>query len=216
MINTRIYVADISYLNSEVEFARCIKLLPSFRQSAIDGIRPVPSKIRSLGAWLLLKLMLREEGINDLEVVFKKGEQGKPYIDGEKKVCFNMSHSGDRVMCIISSSECGCDVESITRKSEKIAERFFHEDEKELLGKYTDTVQYQKEFGRLWTCKESYIKYTGKGMMEPLDSFSVINPPDGVNFYSYDMDEGYSYSCCVSDEMEKPEFTMINLATVEW
>jgi len=35
-------------------------------------------------------------------------------------------------------------------------------------------------FFRVWTAKESYIKYTGNGMSEGLASFSVFHPPCGV------------------------------------
>ncbi len=57
--------------------------------------------------------------------------------------------------------------------SEKLARRFFHPSEIAWL-----EAHGFEEFSRIWAYKESYVKYTGVGLREGLDYFSVT---DGVH-----------------------------------
>ena len=56
---------------------------------------------------------------------------------------------------------------------EKVAERFFSEAEQRYLSQYSGEEK-NKEFYRLWTMKESYMKMTGEGLGMGLDSVEII------------------------------------------
>lgn len=97
---------------------------------------------------------------------FLEEKNGKPYLEGHP-LHFNVSHSGLLWLCIAGGAPCGIDIQQEKDCSyEKIAARHFSKEEQ----------AYIKEKGlsgffRLWTMKEAYGKYTGKGFygqMPPL------------------------------------------------
>ncbi len=211
MTESRIYVAGTEAFEDPVVFEEYYGQIPEYRREKIDKIVPLQSKIASLGAGLLLKKMLSEIDLEDMKAVFGIGENGKPFLKEHQNIHFNLSHSGKRVMCILSDKQAGCDVERADRGDIKLAERFYSTEEMEYLEKIEDIVKRQKAFIDIWTGKESYIKALGKGMAEPLNGFSVFNLPDDYKWYSYDLRDAYSYSCCIKGEDKKPEIKEVSL-----
>ena len=114
-------------------------------------------------------------------------------------------------MCVLSDKEAGCDVERIDRGAIKLAERFYSADEKAYLDSIEDEEKKRKAFIDIWTGKESYIKALGKGLAEPLDSFSIFKLPDNYRLYNYDLGDDYSYACCIKGEERKPELKEVSL-----
>ncbi len=105
--------------------------------------------------------------------VCRDGEHGKPYLAGFLDVHFSITHSGGFWACAVGPDEVGLDIqEEMDNDTQAIAKRFFHPSEISWL----ETNGWE-DFFRIWTMKESFIKFTGKGLMEGLDHFSVI---DGV------------------------------------
>ena len=202
MIRTRVYIADTGALWNEETFNRLVAYVSTERRKKIDKCAKRKSKIQSLGAGLLFEKALDDAGVTDRTIIV--GDNGKPYLAG-CAVFFNLSHSGDRVMCALSGGEVGCDVQKTGKKSLKIADRFFSPSEKELLESITDENDKADMFYRLWTLKESYIKMLGTGFETPLGSFTVSmteNIPvlDGnVNKYyfkEYSLSDDYKYAVC--------------------
>ncbi|MCI9079719.1 MAG: 4'-phosphopantetheinyl transferase superfamily protein [Lachnospiraceae bacterium] len=87
----------------------------------------------------------------------------------------NISHSGDYVICVISDAEIGCDIQKMDYIDEEelteLVWNFFSYKEAIQLQKTNDKRKY---FYRLWTLKESYLKFCGDGLLKDLDSFSFI------------------------------------------
>lgn len=96
-----------------------------------------------------LKEILKENNINS-NIIYN--ENNKPYLENSNYY-FNISHSKDYIVCVLSNNEIGIDIEKITYK-ENIVNRFFNEKEKI---KSTNS----KEFTIIWTKKESYLKCLG-------------------------------------------------------
>jgi len=175
--------------------------------------------LRSLyGEICIRKVVSDTVGINPAEIIISRNGYGKPYIENVPDLHFNISHSGKWVACIISNNECGIDIEYIKDIDLKIAERFFHEDEYIfLMGKRGK--ERINCFFELWTLKESYVKYNGKGLQIPLNSFGMICEngryrvtPQSENlvFSQYDWDDDYKIAVCTVDEVEKFEKVSIN------
>lgn len=108
-------------------------------------------------------------------------ERGKPYFSDRPDIHMSVSHSGKYFVCAFSTSPVGVDIqEHVLRKGEntesaaprlkKIAARFFHPDEKEYIEK--DTFE---RFYRVWTAKEAFVKYTGKGIDGDFPSLCAIS-----------------------------------------
>ena len=113
-------------------------------------------------------------GLPNRSLVFQTGPQGKPYLANDPGIHFNLSHSGDLVVCAVSGQAVGADIERIERKADAdaIAKRFFSPDEIAYLAAQDDDTH--AAFYQIWTMKESYVKWSGQGLSAPLDSFSVL------------------------------------------
>ena len=170
----KIYIRDISgYIRDGAEkYEERLKLLPEWRYEKAMRFKFHPDRVRCAESYLLLMegLGSGEQAERICREGFFYGTNKKPYLPGESRLFFNLSHSGDRVMCIISGAECGCDVEQIKDSRDAIVRRFFHEKEKEFIDAGEDTV---RSFYKVWTLKESAMKACGEGMALAMDSFCV-------------------------------------------
>jgi 4'-phosphopantetheinyl transferase len=87
---------------------------------------------------------------------------------------FNISHSGRHVVCALSGSQVGIDVELIKPIQLSVADRFFSADERAKI--YSAPAQDRLGlFYGIWTRKESFVKMTGKGLAYPLEAFSSLD-----------------------------------------
>lgn len=111
-----------------------------------------------------------------------RGEKGKPFIVGRENVFFNLSHSGEYVVCAVSDREVGVDIEKRAKARMEVAGRFFHEREVRMLKSLSGTGQDQLFFN-YWSVKESFLKYIGTGLTRPLNSFIVTFTGERVSLY---------------------------------
>lgn len=108
-------------------------------------------------------------GEDDPRLRAAKTERGKPYFPSEPLIHCSITHSGGVWLCALSSSPVGVDLqEKRALPSPKIAQRFFNPLETEFLAARPEM------FFDVWCAKESYVKYTGEGMVCGLDGFSAV------------------------------------------
>ena len=99
----------------------------------------------------------------------------KPFLEHVSDICFSISHSGEWWSCAIAQQEVGLDIqEEHDCKAERLAKRFFHPMEVEWLEQHG-----YENFCRFWSYKESYVNYTGIGLVKGMDYYSVVKP-DGA------------------------------------
>ncbi|MBR5897304.1 MAG: 4'-phosphopantetheinyl transferase superfamily protein [Lachnospiraceae bacterium] len=214
----KVYLADISPLYDDEVFETYYKEALPYRKDKVDGLKLKKPKCRSLGAGVLLKKALEDAGV---KADFIISDNGKPALkNDELQLLFNLSHSGDRAMCVISDCPVGCDVETV-KENKRVADRFFTEAEAKLANRSAT------DFTRLWTLKESFIKATGEGLARALDSFSLDFDKDenvtGVkvdgiarkefSFYELNYEDGYRYAICVKGDTKgvKPQVEWVKL-----
>jgi len=150
------------------------------------------SKKESLAALLLLAETLRSSGTDPSGVTLEKDENGRPHIKENREIDFSLSHSGGIVACAVSTDgRVGVDIEKITDKYERVAKRFFSEAEQGI-------AKNAEDFVRVWTRKEAYYKFFGKGSLSELDS----EADDGVNIESFLLDGEYFISVCTIKTVE--------------
>lgn len=169
-MRTKLYLASAAGLEEEARFARLSGLVSAARREKLAALRHPGARRLSLGAGLLLRHALAQEGLPPAEAA--ADGHGKPFFPDLPGFCFNLSHSGDRVLCAVSPAPVGCDVELGRRADLAVARRFFHPDEISWLFALPEAGRHDG-FLRLWTCKESYVKAVGLGLALPLDSFAV-------------------------------------------
>lgn len=128
-----------------------------------------------LGEWLVRSLLLRFFRLLPEDYRLEKGEFGKPYVSGVgQNIFFNLSHSGDYIVCAFSDKETGVDIERMREAKWLVARRFFHPQEIRKL-EVAEKDGCDGLFFMYWSVKESFLKYTGSGLSCPLASFEVLN-----------------------------------------
>ena len=154
----QVYVMDVTHLDDPMENPQILEGLDNSRKEKIMRCKQENTRKQSLGAGLLLRHILECHGLSEREIHF--GLHGKPEIKG---ICFNLSHSSNMVVCAVSDKPVGCDVEKVREAPYKVADRFLNKNEKNYLEQYSGDEK-NREFYRLWTMKESYVKMTGEGL----------------------------------------------------
>lgn len=170
---------------------------------------------------LLRYVICSRTKVKNAKIQLAARTDGKPYLINNSDFFFNLSHSGSWVSCGISNQEVGVDIEECRDFIEEddllLAKRFFHPAEYAALLEASSLEEKQRLFFQFWTLKESFIKYTGKGLQTPLDSFYFsiderirIHPAQDkeLYFFSWLMKE-YRLSFC-SELNEMPEFHFVD------
>lgn len=120
------------------------------------------------------KLALRKFTLEDgITYIIERNEYGKPYIKNNPNLHFNISHTKDMIVCAVSEKSIGVDIETVRPTYNRIAEKFFSVKEQEYIFKSKDGQDVR--FCEIWTRKEAYVKWIGKGMLMPFKSFDVIH-----------------------------------------
>lgn len=141
-------------------------------------------------------LMRKERGPKDDPAPEKVWEDG---IRTEEAPYISLSHSGDYAVCAISDSPVGVDIQKIQRIRQNMLRHFFTEEEEQAFRKRYGLEECRtgqddvpdsaailphksacflsedaaREFLRLWTVKESYMKLTGTGLALGLSNVAV-------------------------------------------
>lgn len=176
---TRIFIADVSCIDIEAFLS---KVSPARREKTLR-LAGDDDKRRSLGVELLLK---KVTGRSD----YVLSENEKPFFS-DNEVFFSLAHCGDYAVCAVSDVPVGVDIELPRVGGARLAKRFFQPDEAALVYAADDP---DREFCRLWTLKESYIKYADLRLGD-IRSFSVASCAEGCSFLNKAYGE-YLIGCC--------------------
>ncbi len=212
----RLYVSDLSY--DDVFYDRWYSLMPEGRARRCDRFRNESDRQRCICAYALLvhsvtDLYDREDISGKLDI--SETGDGKPYFKNIP-VCFNISHSKERVAVALSPEKVGCDVECKSRGALAIAKRFFTAEEYSFLEGIPEGKDRDQEFTGLWTLKESVVKCLGEGIRRELNDFCLVDESGNRKrsikladsdeiFYlrEYDSENEYCYSICSTyDDIE--------------
>lgn len=203
-----LYAVNISEDISIEKFNKFLENISKEKQEKIKNSKNHKNALRTLiGDILIRYLIYKHLKFNKEDIIFDKNEFGKPYLKYCKNFYFNISHSGDWVVCAIADSEVGIDIELIKDIKLDIAKRFFSSEEygELMLKPETKRVDY---FYELWVLKESYIKAIGAGLSIPLNSFSIQpynnkvqmlskNNPTNYIFKLHNLSSDYKLAVCI-------------------
>lgn len=140
------------------------------------------------------------------EIKITTTEYGKPVLQNNPNIHFNVSHAGEYIVCTIADEPVGIDIEIIKPINMQIAKRFFAQDE---ISYILDGNQIRRFF-EVWTKKESRIKCEGYGFKKPLKSFSVFYQEDKYRYYkTYQNKKTICHVCSKKDVT--PNVRVINI-----
>ena len=111
---------------------------------------------------------------------FETATLGKPHVAGP--VSFNLSHSDDlAVVAVTENGRIGVDVERIRPMpdADDLVKRFFTPGEAQQYAA-APPLDRSATFFSTWTRKEAFLKATGVGLQQPLNSFEVDGAPSAT------------------------------------
>ena len=152
------------------------KLLSSDEKNRAKKFRFAKDSQNFIAARGILRLLVGKYlEINPAEISFQYGEFGKPCIQNDNALKFNISHSQNIALFAFTKKfNVGVDVEFVNPNIEvkDIATKFFSANE--IMNLLALPEQEQTlGFFNCWTRKEAFIKAVGEGLSFPLDKFEV-------------------------------------------
>ena len=202
-------------------YLRLYQLVSEERKKKADRYRDKEDSKRCVVAELLLRAALQDTRQIRMPSI-EYGTYGKPYVKAVDDFYYNLSHSGTWVVLGYSNNEVGVDIEQVcmTEGRKQIAAMSFTPEEQKYIFEVNDEEENAIRFSRVWTAKESYLKYLGTGLNKWMNSFSVdvdsgcvrddFIPDENVRINSLFLSKGYCISAC-----GKYSGMVINIVKVE-
>lgn len=192
----------------EQQYTEMYRAADQERRARADRFRYEDDRRRCLCADMLARKMLADaSGKTPEEITFTIGHKGKP--SANVPFYFNLSHSGDLVLCAVSDKPIGVDIEQIKPFRAGMVTRYFTETEAAYVGgdmtPSSETVTDSEicaRFYRTWTAKEAYVKMTGTGISTDLTQIRYDHDTQtvcGIKLTTPDAPEGYVISIIKSD-----------------
>ena len=210
---TELFLLRTSELEGAEAFAAAMAAVSEARRRKVERYRSEVAKRHSLGAALLMARGFAAHGLDPQQVVVEEGPNGKPFLAGGG-LFFNVSHSGDWIVAAFSTSEVGVDVEEVGAWREGVVERVTTAAERAHLAAIPEGAARTAEFYRLWTIKESFLKYLGTGLATDMRKVEVVawgpvtlrleGVPQEVSVHEFEL-PGYKLAVCGRDAVVEPQ-----------
>ncbi|MBO0999169.1 4'-phosphopantetheinyl transferase superfamily protein [Bacillus sp. SD075] len=166
-----LYICRLPVKKEESDLNKLLVHVSIERQSRIKRLVKLDDAYRSLIGDLMVRFVLKERyGSVKEGLGWRTNSFGKPFLSKYPMFHYNISHSGEYVVCAMHDAEVGVDIEKIGPFDLQLAKGFFTEEEYKQVLEAEDGLS---SFYDIWTLKESYIKAIGKGLSIPLHSLNV-------------------------------------------
>lgn len=169
------------------------------RQSKVEHFTFIDDKKRCILSEVLLNKALKYFNIDNYELVYN--EYNKPYIK-DSNIYFNISHSGNYVVVVVSDVEVGIDIQKIDKLKIDVAKRCFHYNEYQKIINEQGIKKQIDLFYTYWTKKEAYTKTLGKGLAIPLNSFDITSNEFTYYLQELQIDKKYKCFVCCREKIE--------------
>lgn len=124
-----------------------VEIVSKERRCKIEKYINPMDKWRSLFAEVVLRYALcKHYNLKGNDIVFSYNSYGKPTLKKYQDIHFNVSHSGDWVLCAVGDVSLGVDIEYISNVNLEIAKRFFNDKEYEYFINQTKPNQIRNFF----------------------------------------------------------------------
>ncbi|GIN72147.1 4'-phosphopantetheinyl transferase [Bacillus sp. J14TS2] len=213
-----VYICKLPEKTSQEELKVLLAQASYDRQKRIRQFFHLEDAYRTIIGDLLLDNVLKERtGARLKDITVEKNAYGKPFLPNYPHIQYNISHSGNYVVCAVHNQHVGIDVEKVQVFDLCMAKQLFTAFE------YRDILNSKNRIlacYEIWTLKESYVKALGKGLAIPLHSFRVRKSDNNeievvdmdknekvldYMYKQYTLDTDYKLAVCAQDA-EKSDF----------
>ena len=204
---------DATQLENNELYSQAYLSCSKYRRDKIDRYKFDKDKRLSLAVGILMNQGLKKYDLVEGDMAYENGKEGKPCLVGHPEIFFNASHSGQYAAVCFADTPIGVDLQEHCKFKPNIAKRFFAESEYNAMMALPEEKQ-EERFFRLWALKEAYIKFTGRGMQQELDSFYFdFDTEDNLDqsfftdcfFTEYVPRARYRMAVCIGTEQKKLE-----------
>jgi len=201
-LNSReVHVWRASLLATSEQFETLRDTLSDDEIARADRLRLENKRNEFIVARGVLRTILgRYLDVQPASLAFSYSGRGKPELAatvGRELLCFNLSHSGDWLLCAFAAGrQVGVDIERHHPVGglDAIVRRFFSAGERAAIHSLPEE-QKLASFFRFWTLKEAYVKAQGIGLSYPLDQFDVTLTPSGPPTLCNAQGDAAQWSC---------------------
>jgi 4'-phosphopantetheinyl transferase len=207
-MKSKLYFLEIDDAINQSNWEWLLPFISINKQIRIKKLKYDIDKKLSLYAELIVRYdICKELNIINDNIEFKTNAYGKPYLYGYYNYEFNISHTRNAIVIATSDKAIGVDIEFMRMPDMRIAKNYFIKDELAyIMRSEKDTT---KAFYEIWTKKEAYIKYIGKGLSLPLSSFNVFDSKLGKKIDTFNMN---GYICSICSDYTFDNFMIIKLS----
>ena len=155
---------------------------------------------KCLMAYIVLLYALKSEYDIFEKIQFEYKINKKPFLEKYKNIFFNISHSSSEIAVALSKNNVGVDIERIIYDYNSITDSVFSHEEKN----YIYECDSEKRATKLWTFKESYLKYKGTGLTDDIKKYQFAYQDDvfekyGCLFKNFSTEKYYVSVCSETD-----------------
>lgn len=201
----KLFITDVNLFDDT--FFEKAEYVPAEKKTDLMSFQNPMAKKEHILAWSVLSYAYESETGGKREAIrLAYSRNGKPFLRSGL-FFFNLSHSYGKVICAVSESEVGADVQQIKPVKPAVVKRVLCENEQKALAEADngrDSI-----FMRFWTEKESYRKLTGEGIsagLSDLDFSSGVGKERfrlfSKEFLTFEKD-GFVYSVCFDGKREE-------------
>ena len=147
--------------------------IPKNKRDKINKIKNSNARKRSIVGEILLSKLLTKNNLSYDNLEYYINDYGKPYLKNNN-LFFNISHSFDYVIAIVSEKEIGIDIEKLRKTSLNTIHQFATKKEQDYI--LSSNINIEERIFSIYTLKEAYIKMLGTNLNKAFDvEFQIIN-----------------------------------------
>ncbi len=180
---------DIKKFEDKTFLNETLANISKFRREKYDAMNNPIGKFQVLANTYLLDKCLNELGLNEKDMEYTIEKNGKLKFLNAPDIHFNLSHSKNMSLAVVSDKPVGCDIQFIDKVDEKLYDLVLSEYEKRIVkGDCTNTIGGEckfrggeckfrrgeclqspaERFYEFWAMKEAVIKKDGTGLRDRL------------------------------------------------
>lgn len=183
---------DIRKFEDEKFLSEALTNASDFRKKKYEAMNNHQGKLQVIANTYLLNKCLNELNLNEKDMDYAIEKNGKLKFTNAQDIHFNLSHSKNMSLAVVSDKPVGCDIQLIDKVDEKLYDLVLSEEEKKLVvgNEYkscrgeckfrrdeclqspnivgASSTSPEEKFYEFWAMKEAIIKKDGTGLRDRL------------------------------------------------